>query len=44
MINNPKIIEEIKKKIKALSKEDLEKAMKEVDKEWAKSEVENEPI
>ena len=38
MINNPKLIEEIKEKIKLLSKEDLEKVMKEVD-EWYDSEL-----
>lgn len=38
MINNPKLIEEIKEKIKLLSKEDLEKVMKEAD-EWYDSEL-----
>lgn len=38
MINNPKLIEEIKDKIKQLSKEDLEKVMKEVD-EWYDSKL-----
>ena len=34
MINNPKIIEEIKEKIRKLSKEDLEEAMKKVNEEY----------
>lgn len=38
MINNPKLIEEIKENIKKISKEDLEKAMKEVD-EWYNAEL-----
>ena len=32
MVNDPKIIEEIKKKIKALSKEQIEKALEETNK------------
>ena len=42
MINNPKLIEEVKENIKKISKEDLENAMKKVDEELARKEVENE--
>jgi hypothetical protein len=40
MINNPKLIKEIIENIKKISKEDLENAMKQVDEEWARNEVE----
>ena len=38
MINNPKLIEEAKEKIKKLSKDDLKNTMKEVD-EWYDNEL-----
>ena len=38
MINNPKLIKEILDKINNNSKEDLDKAIKEVDKEFERSE------
>lgn len=38
MINNPKLIEEVKENIKKISKEDLEQAMKKVD-EWYDAEL-----
>ena len=38
MINNPKLIEEAKEKIKKISKEDLEEAMRKVD-EWYDNEL-----